>query len=71
MNKKKLLPIHLGEILKDELEYLTISQSELARDINVSTRRVNEICQEKRGISTDTALRLGIYFKMGDKGAEF
>jgi antitoxin HigA-1 len=69
--KKKLAPIHPGEILKDELEYLKISQVELARAINVSTRRINEICQAKRGISTDTALRLGIYFKMGDKGAEF
>jgi antitoxin HigA-1 len=70
-NLKKLPPIHPGEILKEELEYLEVSQAELARAINVSTRRVNEICQEKRGISTDTALRLGIYFGMGEKGAEF
>ncbi|CFW92998.1 Virulence-associated protein [endosymbiont DhMRE of Dentiscutata heterogama] len=69
--KQKLIPIHPGEILKDELDYLDISQAELARAINVSTRRINEICQAKRGISTDTALRLGFYFKMGEKGAEF
>jgi antitoxin HigA-1 len=68
---QKLPPIHPGEILKDELEYLKISQVEIAQAINVSTRRINEICQAKRGISADTALRLGIYFKMGEKGAEF
>ena len=70
-NYQQLSPIHPGEILKDELEYLGISQAELARAINVSTRRINEICQTKRGISANTALRLGFYFKMGDKGAEF
>ncbi|CAG8805335.1 27831_t:CDS:1, partial [Racocetra persica] len=54
--KQKLTPIHPGEILKDELDYLDISQAKLARAINVSTRRINEICQAKRGISADTAL---------------
>jgi addiction module HigA family antidote len=73
MNKiqKKLAPIHPGEILKEELEYLGISQTKLATSINVSSRRVNEICLGKRGISNDTALRLGIYFGMGEEGAEF
>jgi len=70
-NYQILPPIHPGETLKDKLEYLGISQAELSRAINVSNRRINEICQAKRGISNDTALRLGFYFKMGEKGAEF
>ncbi|CAI2162645.1 6802_t:CDS:2 [Funneliformis geosporum] len=61
--------IHPGEILKKEL--LTpqgISQAELARSINVSVRRVNDICQGKRGITPDTALRLALYFNLGNEG---
>jgi addiction module HigA family antidote len=64
--------IHPGEILKEEL--LTprgISQAELARSINVSVRRVNDICQGKRSITPDTALRLALYFNLGSEGVEF
>jgi addiction module HigA family antidote len=57
---KKLPPIHPGEILmKEFLTPMGISQSRLARDINVPPRRINEICLGKRGITPDTALRLG------------
>ena len=41
-----------------------ISQYRLAKDIHVPARRINEIVLEKRGISADTALRLGRYFGM-------
>ena len=60
---KKLTPIHPGEILSTE--FLTpkgISQSRLARAIKVPPLRINEICLGKRGITSDTALRLGRYF---------
>ena len=60
---KKFNPIHPGEILKEEfLEPLTITQYRLAKDINVSSRRINEIVHGERAISADTALRLGKYF---------
>jgi len=60
---KKLTPIHPGEILSEEfLAPKDISQSRLARAINVPPRRINEICLGKRGITPDTALRLGRYF---------
>ena len=60
---KKLLPVHPGEILKEELLIpRSISQSQLAQDLKISFRRVNEICQGKRPITIDTALRLSIYF---------
>ena len=62
-------PIHPGEILNDEfLVPMAISQSRLARDINVPPRRINEICLGKRAITPDTALRLARYFGMS---AEF
>ena len=59
----KLAPIHPGEILGEEfLSPMQISQSQVARDINVPPRRINEICLGKRGITPDTALRLARYF---------
>ena len=62
-------PIHPGEILAEEfLGPMEISQSRLARDINVPPRRINEICLGKRSITPDTALRLAHYFAMS---AEF
>jgi addiction module HigA family antidote len=66
MNTKKMKPIHPGEILVEEfMKPMDISQNKLARDIGVPPRRINEICLEKRGVTADTSLRLGIYFKMG------
>ena len=59
----QLEPITPGEILlKEFLEPLGISQNKLARDIDVSITRVNDIVHGKRGITADTALRLGAYF---------
>ncbi len=63
MAKKTLEPIHPGEILlEDFLQPLEISQYALAKAISVPARRINEIVQGKRGITADTALRLGRYF---------
>jgi len=65
MKEKKLLPIHPGEILKEEfLEVMGISQYRLAKDISVPPRRINEIVHGKRSITADTALRLGRFFGM-------
>jgi addiction module HigA family antidote len=59
----KLAPIHPGEILMAEfLEPLALSQYRLAHDLSVPPRRINEIVHGKRGITADTALRLGRYF---------
>lgn len=69
MAKKKLDPIHPGEILlKEFLEPMKLSQNRLSRDINVPPRRINEIVLGKRRVTADTALRLARYFKMS---AEF
>ena len=63
---KKSRAIHPGETLKEEfLVPRKISQSELARGIGVPLKRVNEICQGKRSITPNTALRLALYFNLG------
>lgn len=54
-----------GEILaEDFLKPLELSQYRLATDIGVPPRRINEIFKGRRAITADTALRLGLYFKM-------
>ena len=39
-----------------------ISINQLARDLRVPVTRISEIVNERRGITGDTALRLGRYF---------
>jgi len=63
MTRKNLKPVNPGEILQEEfLTPLKISQSRLARDIDVPHRRINEIARGKRAITPDTAMRLAKYF---------
>lgn len=61
----KIPPTHPGAILLEEfLEPYGISQYRLAKSIKVPPRRINEIVHGKRGITADTALRLGRFFGM-------
>lgn len=55
-------PVHPGEILKDELDELGVTPTELARQIDVPPNRVSQIVAGKRAITGDTALRLGHWF---------
>ena len=55
--------IHPGEILADELSELGVTPTELARQLNVPVNRITQIIQGKRGITGDTALRLGHWFQ--------
>jgi addiction module HigA family antidote len=65
MGAKKLKPVHPGEILQEEfLGPLELSQNQVARDLGVPPRRINEIILGKRRVSADTALRLARYFRM-------
>jgi addiction module HigA family antidote len=65
MKAKKIEPIHPGEILLEEfLKPMGLSQNQLANDIGVPPRRINEIIHGQRRITADTALRLAHYFKM-------
>lgn len=52
-------PTHPGEMLLEEfLKPLDISQSAFAIRLGVSFPRLNEIIRGKRGVTSDTALRL-------------
>ena len=57
-----LIAIHPGEHLSEELEALTMSAAELARQLKVPTNRITEILNGERAITGDTALRLGHFF---------
>jgi len=49
-------PIHPGEVLKDEIEYRGISQGKLAEQMGMSYKMLNHILNERRPITTETAL---------------
>ena len=61
-------PVHPGEILLEEfLKPLSVSQYQLAKEIGVPARRVNEIVHGQRRISADTALRLARFFGTSER----
>lgn len=55
-------PVHPGEVLAGELDELKLSASELARQIHVPANRITQILNRQRGITGDTAVRLGHWF---------
>lgn len=56
-------PITPGEILAEEfLAGFDLTQAELARALGISPNRIAEIVQNRRRITADTALRLGLFF---------
>jgi antitoxin HigA-1 len=60
----KLKPIHPGEILREEfMAPLNLNANALSLALHVPAPSVYEIIREKRGISPEMALRLGVAFK--------
>lgn len=57
-----MVPVHPGRILKRELASRELSASRLAAELRLPSGRIAEIVNARRGISPDTALRLGRYF---------
>lgn len=58
-------PTHPGEMLREEfLMPMSISQKNLAAAIHVPFQRVNELINQKRGVTPSTALRLAKFFGM-------
>jgi addiction module HigA family antidote len=57
-----MFEVHPGSILKEELEARQMSGNALALALRINSGRVSEVLTGKRGISADTALRLGRYF---------
>ena len=64
MSKAETLPpIHPGEILREDfMKPLGLSMNRLALGLRVPVTRIAEIVHERRGITPDTALRLGRHF---------
>ena len=59
-------PTHPGEMLLEEfLRPQRVTQVEAARHLRVSTTRLNEIIRGKRGVTADTAWRLGDWLGTG------
>ena len=68
MTETIMPPVHPGEILLGEfLNPLNVSQYQLAKEIGVPARRINEIVHGQRRISADTALRLARYFGTSER----
>jgi addiction module HigA family antidote len=62
---KLIEEIHPGEILlEDFMKPMGITARQLAADIDVPPSRISDIVNGKRPITADTALRLGLFFKM-------
>jgi len=61
--KDEFAPVTPGEMLKEEfLAEYGLSQNRLAKAIGISPNRIAEIVNNRRRITADTALRLGLYF---------
>jgi addiction module HigA family antidote len=60
MLASKIPPVHPGEVLLEEfLKPWGLSQNRLAQHMGITTNRLNEVVRGRRGITGDTALRLG------------
>ncbi len=58
-------PTHPGEMLLEEfLIPMGLTQRDLANSLNVPYQRINEIINEKRGMTPKTALRLAKFFNV-------
>jgi len=63
MARGEFAPITPGEMLKEEfLAEYSLSQNQLAKAIGISPNRIAEIVNNRRRITADTALRLGLFF---------
>ncbi|HWR50426.1 MAG TPA: HigA family addiction module antitoxin [Bryobacteraceae bacterium] len=60
--RRRLAPIHPGEILAEDLRDIGVSLNELARALRVPMNRISAIVNGKRSITADTATRLALYF---------
>ena len=67
MTKRIGEPIHPGEILADELDFIGINAGELAKKIDVPKNRIYQIVNGERSVTADTALRLGKFFGTGPR----
>ena len=63
MPENEFSPVTPGEMLKEEfLAEYGLSQNQLAKAVGISPNRIADIVHNRRRITADTALRLGLYF---------
>ena len=61
--RREIAPVHPGEILTEEfIKPLGLNRHQLAMALHVPPNRIGQIVEGVRGISAETALRLGRYF---------
>ncbi len=64
MTKDEFAPLTPGEMLKEEfLAEYGLSQNQLAKAMGISPNRIADIVNNRRRITADTAVRLGLYFE--------
>ena len=64
MKKNGMRPVPPGEVLNEEfLKPLGLTANALAKAIGVPPNRITAILKDERGITGDTAIRLGTFFK--------
>lgn len=65
---KAMARVHPGEILLEEfLKPPGVSQYQLAKQIGVPARRIDEVVHAQRRVSADTALRLARFFGTSER----
>jgi addiction module HigA family antidote len=64
--KRDIAPVHPGEILNEEfLKPIGMTMHQLSMALRVPANRIGQIIEGERGVSIDTAYRLGRYFGTG------
>ena len=63
LTERRLNPVHIGYILKKLLEDYGISQNSLALHIRVTYTTLNDLCNGRKNLSTEMALKLGRVFE--------
>ena len=62
MSDARIPPLHPGHYLRELLEELGLSQYQLAKAVGVSAMRVSHIIHERRPVTAEMAIRLGLFF---------
>src|SRR5216683_1792903 len=63
MAENEFAPVTPGEMLKEEfLKEYGLSQNQLSKAVGISPNRIADIVNNRRRITADTALRLGLFF---------
>jgi len=62
---RRLAAVHPGSVLlSDFIEPMGITRYRVAKALGVQQRRIDEVCAGERGITADTAVRLGLAFNI-------